>query len=370
MGIISREVEVKVQSSTIAYYESLGYEIPKRKASEITFKKSKREFVYDLGNTFMVKVCDLTKRSNARIDVLCDCCGDIIRSIEYSHYNEAIEKFGDYVCSKCRSIHQKRTFNERYGCDNPTQDPEIRARQINSLIANYGVDNPTKNEEIRQRVRQTTFDRYGCWYASQSDEYRQTFVNTMLERYNVEHPMQIPEVREKAVQTMYANSSQKCSRQQLYLYHLYNISGCAQLNFPISKCSVDICLVKENIAIEYDGGGHNLGVTLGEISQEEFDRKELIRDKIIRDKGYKIIRIKSKTDKLPQDDILFQMLDYARNYFSTTQHTWVKYDIDNFIMLNATNKNTNGIPYDFGTLRRIKDGDLPEYKQNKNKTTF
>ena len=123
------------------------------------------------------------------------------------------------------------------------------------------------------------------------------------------------------------------------------------MNFPISRFSADICFVNEKLDIEVDFGGHNLSVKLGQLTQEEFDRKELIRDKVIKSKGYKIIRIKSKSDLLPSDSILLQMLNDARNYFSTTQHSWCIFDIDKSLLFNAENK--NGIPYNYGSLRTI-----------------
>ena len=81
------------------------------------------------------------------------------------------------------------------------------------------------------------------------------------------------------------------------------------------------------------------------------DQKELIRDKVIKSEGYKIVRIKSDTDYLPQDVVLFQMLNEAKYYFATTNHTWQTYDIDKSMLFNAMHK--QGIPYNFGSLRKI-----------------
>ena len=54
-----------------------------------------------------------------------------------------------------------------------------------------------------------------------------------------------------------------------------------------------------------------------------------------------------------------RMLQYAKEYFSTTNHSWITFDVSNSRMINTTNKDTNGVYYDYGSLRVIKDSDLP-----------
>ena len=68
------------------------------------------------------------------------------------------------------------------------------------------------------------------------------------------------------------------------------------------------------------------------------------------------MRIISQKDWCPSDEILLQMLDFARNYFSTTNHTWIEFDIDAGTYCNAEHK--DGEPYDFGELRKIKASDI------------
>ena len=47
------------------------------------------------------------------------------------------------------------------------------------------------------------------------------------------------------------------------------------------------------------------------------------------------------------------MLEQAKQYFNTTNHTWVAYDIDTSLVRNAENK--EGVFFDFGELRKIKN---------------
>ena len=87
-------------------------------------------------------------------------------------------------------------------------------------------------------------------------------------------------------------------------------------------------------------------------SQEEFDRKEMIRRYIITKEGYKQIHIISSKDLLPSATILLQMLDHAKEYFSTTNHTWIEYNIDTSSVRNTEHK--DGIFFNYGELRKIK----------------
>lgn len=324
--LLTKEVEVKVNSHTINHYKSLGYEIPMKKASKEYARHTKKEYVYDLNKTFTVSVYDLPKGSTAQVDVLCDYCNETISSMWYGEYIEKMEQFGAYACYNCRLIHQKKTCNKKYGCDNPTQNAEVRAKQISSLIDHYGVDNPSKSEDIRRRVIATNIERFGCANASQNEE-----------------------LKNKQRESMYKNGTCPTSRQQTYINELYD----GELNYPFCCYNFDIFMEKDNIDIEIDFGGHNLQVKLGRMTQEEFDHKELVRNNIIKRAGYKQMRIISSKDKLPSDEILLQMLKQSKQYFSDyPEHSWVEFNIDTSTVRNAEQK--DGVFFDYGELRIIK----------------
>ena len=143
----------------------------------------------------------------------------------------------------------------------------------------------------------------------------------------------------------------KSSRQQQYLCNLYN----GILNYPFKCFALDIFLPEDKLDIEFDGSGHKMSVFLGGISEKDFHMKEIYRNIAIKKEGYKQMRIISSKDLLPSDQILHQMLSVAREYFNTTSHTWINFDIDNSIMINAENKDVGGIFFDYGQLRKIKE---------------
>ena len=419
--ILDKTVKIIPKSTSIKYYNELGYKFEK-------------------GEEIDVDIKDIPLHSSIKIRVLCDFCMKNIMMVTMNNYTNVMEKSGSYVCKDCAQEKKKITFNshygkghekeykelkdkikktclERYGTDNPLKSKEIQkkvkntnlerygvenvfgndkiknkikqhyineygveyASQVNDFkskaketcLKKYGTENPFQNDYVKNKYKNTCLEKYGFEYASKSNAVKQKVRNTLIERYgtdnimllpdvkekvkqtNIErygfdNPMKCKEIREKLTQTLCKNQSQKTSQQQLYLHNLYG----GELNYPISYYSTDICLLGEKIVIEYDGGGHNLRVTLGSLTQEEFNKKEIIRNIKIKSEGYKQIRIISSKDYLPSDEILLKMLNIAKEYFNTTNHTWVEYNIDTSIMQNAEHK--DGVYFDFGELRKIK----------------
>lgn len=259
-----------------------------------------------------------------------------------SHYGVKNPMQSDIV--KNRAI---KTNIEKYGVSNAMKSIEIHNKAKNTLIERYGVDNPTKSNEIHQKMVNTLIDNYGVDNPLKSPEIKEKFKASLVEKYGVDCVSKIPGVLEKSKKTLYKNGTCKTSTQQEYICNLYN----GTLNYPLKKYNFDI-LVDGNIDVEYDGGGHNLDVKLGNISESDFKQKEIIRNNIIKREGYFIIRLISKTDKLPSDDVLLHILDFSKNYFNTTNHTWIEWNFDDNLLYNAENK--QGTFYDFGELKYIK----------------
>lgn len=400
MPIITKEVEIKVNPKNVDYYKLLGYEIPMRKASKSTWYKHKKEFVYDTGKTIIVKTKDLPSNSNIKVCVKCDVCGRE-NEILYQQYIKSVEKYDYYTCKYCNykkstktiknmygvdyysqteeyKERMKNTCNFKYGKDYPSQVPEIREKMKQTWFSHYNVDNPTKSVEVRNIVKNTVRKRYGVDSVSQLDFVKEKARNTMrenlgvehalqskdiqrkkeltcIERFGVPHAMQCDKVKEKAIKTYCANGNVATSKQQRYLHLLFG----GELNYSIKYYNADICFPENKLAIEYDGGGHNLRVTLGALTQEEFKQKEIARNITFKHEGYKIMRIISSKDLLPSDRILLRMLSEAKQYFSQyPSHSWIEFNIDTSIVRNAEQK--DGVFFDYGELRKIKDSDLSE----------
>lgn len=340
MGIITKEAEVRLNSCNVEYYKSLGYEIPMKKAAKSTKKVEHKDYVYDFSKTILVRVEDLTNGSRSEIKALCDYCREAIVTMKYKDYK------------------QKTIFNHKVACKNCVS---IKVKETS--LMKYNVDNYAKTQQFLDTIKSISTEKYGTNYFAQSSDVIKRRDETCLQKYGYSNPMQSPEIRAKANETLCRNGTQKTSKQQLYLHLLYG----GELNFFVRYYATDICFSEEKLIVEYDGGGHDLRVTLGRLTQEEFDQKEIVRNSVLKKEGYKRINIVSKSDKLPSDIILLQMFYDAKRYFSTTTHTWVCYNIDKSLLFNAENK--NGIPYDFGILRKIKDEDLTNIEQQNQNLT-
>lgn len=77
------------------------------------------------------------------------------------------------------------------------------------------------------------------------------------------------------------------------------------------------------------------------------------------------MHIISATDFLPSDEILLQMLDYTKQYFSDyPNHSWIEFNIDSSTVRNAEQK--EGSFFNYGDLRKIKESDVKERAETNN----
>lgn len=250
-----------------------------------------------------------------------------------------------------------QTIFERYGVENVSQNKDIQHKREQVFMERYGVPAPLQNEECLDKLKRTNMEKYGCEFAIQAEETRQKIRQTFLEKYGYENPMQSPEILEKWFEK-HGSNFVKSSRQQQYICNLYN----GILNYPFKCFALDIYLPIDNMDVEFDGSGHRMSIALGTATEEEFEKKELYRNVSIKKEGYKQMRIVSSKDLLPSDSTLLQMLEDTRNYFSNyPQHSWIEFSIDYSTLRNAENK--DGVPYDFGSLRKIKDNDIKNVEE-------
>lgn len=381
MPILTKEVEIKLWGNNIKHYNDLGY-------------------IGKQSDVITVKTEDLSDGSNVRIQYLCDYCKKEIITIAYADYKRRTKEVNKMACRKCFAKKSEETTLLRYGAPSYAQTNEFREIMENMMNEKYGVrhysqtkeykekwqntceerygkdyrkqfinkafetfrektgyDYPSQSPEVREKIIQSYIDHYGADNPQLSCDVREQTKQTCIERYGYETPLQSAEIKEKISQTSHKNGTVPTSKQQLYLFNLYKlIDSSVRLNYPILHFNADICFIEEKLDIELDCGGHNLSVKIGQLTQEEFDQKEIIRDRVIKNEGYKIIRIKSKTNKLPHDQILLHMLFEAKQYFyEYPNHSWIEFDIDNSAIYNA--EHNDGILYDYGELRTIKDNE-------------
>ena len=249
------------------------------------------------------------------------------KKIETSLFNWGKEFY--FQTDDCKEK-SNQYYNDNFGVNYPFQVKEIRNKSIETCLIKYGTDNPSKNEDIKNKILQVFRDRFGC-----------------------DNPMQVEEIKlkslEKSIVSLHKNGNIPTSKQQIYLHNLLG----GKLNFIINISALDIAFSEEKLYIEYDGGGHDLRVVFGKMTQEEFDKKEMRRYYYFKNKGWKMIRLISKNDLLPLDNKIIEMIQYAKDYLNLG-HSWIIFDIDNSkIMCSEYEKK-----YNYGELRRIAKKDI------------
>lgn len=284
------------------------------------------------------------------------------------------QNYGVENPSLSKEIQEKRkqTFIERFGAENPLLNKEIRAKANQTIIERYGVENVSQNKDIQYKREQTFIEHYGVIAPLQNKQCLEKMIHTNMGRYGVPYIPQLEETKQKVKQTnlkkygyeslmqspeffkkwFAKNGSDfvKSSKQQRYLCGLYN----GVLNHPFKCFALDIFLPDDNLDVEFDGSGHRMSIALGNISEEDFEKKELYRNVAIKKQGYKQMRIISTKDLLPSDEILLQMLGEARNYFfQYPNHSWIEFNIDTSTVRNAEHK--DGIYYNYKELHAIKE---------------
>ena len=95
MGLLTKEVEVVVNSRNVKYYEDLGYDIPKY------YNKNKKKDVYIRGSKIRVDVNDLPVGSHYRVECECEVCKGH-SSMSWQTYMECNHD-GKTYCKHCAS---------------------------------------------------------------------------------------------------------------------------------------------------------------------------------------------------------------------------------------------------------------------------
>lgn len=327
MAIISETVKIKPRGKAIKYYEDLGYYIPR---ISTTYRKSILKVDPDF--ILEVKISDLPEHSVTRIEAECDFC-KAHTTPTYNTYTNSIKNnnLNLYACKNC--IPKKLKI-------------------INQM--KYGVDSTSQLESSKEKMKQTNLLKYGVKSVLQVPEIKEKRFNTCIERYGHKHLLQCPEFAQKRAETLYRNNNQKTSMPQKYISNLYN----GILNFPCGKYNLD-SLVDDKYDIEYDGSGHFLAIQEGYMTEKDFNIYTIIRDKYVKSQGYKVIRIISSSDRIPQDCILNDMLNYIKEFFNLHPNcNWLEFHIDDSSVYSFLFP--EGIFYDYGLLRKITKKDIKE----------
>ena len=176
--------------------------------------------------------------------------------------------------------------------------------------------------DIINRTQQTNLKRYGKTSFTQTEEYKAKVKKTNNLKYGTDWVLQNKEIREKINKTLVKNGTLPSSRQQRYLCNLLN----GHLNYYTGRSFLDIAYPDQKIYIEYNGGGHNLAVKMGEMTEDEFRKHELKRYFSLKKQGWKSIVFTSRKDRLPLDGDIMQIFIQCKEILK--DNNWVEADFD------------------------------------------
>lgn len=265
-----------------------------------------------------------------------------------------IEKYGTSVVLQNPIIRDKiqQTNIEKYGVPFPSQNPNIIAKQQQTMLERYGATSTMLVPELKQKVWDSCIEHYGTPFPFQVQEVIDRRTETNIKKYGGPSPTNDPEVRRKQALALQKNGNISTSKQQRYLWNLLG----GELNGVVSHFNCDIVFYDRKYIVEYDGGAHNFKVMSGQMSQEEFDQRQRKRFYVVKQAGFSQIRIISRQDRLPSDEVIQDIVKQSEQYFATTEHTWINWDIDSGCFYNYLNP--DGVEYDFGPLRKIKNEEV------------
>ena len=366
--IVPQTVKVKISNRTCKHYREKGY----------TFKK--------FGDIIEVDVFDLPKGSTAKVKIICDVCGkekeicygDVVKNNEENKLiicgsdfciNKKIEdtctkKYGKGIINvfQVEEVKEKikNTNLERYSCENPMQNEEIRNKEIQTLKEKYGenVINPGQAQDVKDKIKATWKKNYGEDIENpfRVESVKEKSKQTMLNNYGVEHALQNRELLNKVLDSFQFNNTGPCSRAQKYIHFL--IGG--TLNKHVCNSLVDICFKEEKMAIEYDGSGHFLTDIFNgnKIPTKEALLKEKNREDKIINNGYRMIRFIATKDRIPSDEVILNLIEGFKN----SDFKVIRINFEEGTIEKDYNEKSH---YDFGELRRITKEDLEQFESEK-----
>lgn len=147
MGLITENVELKVNNRTYKYYEKLGYQIPRH------YNSKKKKWLISTGEIITVSVLDLPLNSGIKVECRCDDCNKKM-IITYGTYNTH-DKSKDFLCKGC--------YHKRYlsGENHPNWNPILT-----DVEREKGRNYPEYKAFIKRVLAR---DNYTCFCCGNSD---------------------------------------------------------------------------------------------------------------------------------------------------------------------------------------------------------
>ena len=93
------------------------------------------------------------------------------------------------------------TVMEKYGVDNVLKSPDIQKKIQATSIERYGTPSAASSPIVQDKIQKTNLDRYGAKCVLASSAVREKGIHTLQEKYGVSNAFQLDAVKQKSAQT-------------------------------------------------------------------------------------------------------------------------------------------------------------------------
>lgn len=141
--LLTKRIDIRINRNSVQHYTDLGYK-------------------FKMWEYINVPIEHIIRGSKCLVDVKCDNCGTE-RKMEYRVYCDITKELTEkYFCYKCCKEHKTKNTNlEKYGCENPFQNKNIKDKIKKTNIKKYGVENVMFNNDIKKKMKSIFIEKYG-----------------------------------------------------------------------------------------------------------------------------------------------------------------------------------------------------------------
>jgi len=147
--------------------------------------------------------------------VKCKICGNPTEFVKQFSKGYQI-----YCSSNCRMLDQKYINNKalaKYfketGYKNPSQNPDVKKKKIETTIKHFGCSHINYSEEIKEKRRKKYFEKTGFNHPFQNPEIKNKIKQSHLEKTGFENPSFNPDIVKKRANTYRSKTGYDCSLQ-------------------------------------------------------------------------------------------------------------------------------------------------------------
>ena len=211
------------------------------------------------------------------------------------------------VCSIKEGVNNfKKTFLNKYNCESPLQNNDIKEKIKKTNLIKYNCENPFQNESIKEKIKKTNLNKYGFEFVTQNNDIKEKIKKTNLKKYGFEFASQNNDIKNKMIYTNlkkygfeYTQQS-KAIREKSYKTNIIKYGNkMTLLNKDINKKSRETCLKK--YGFEYASQNPDI---LNKILHIKTKNYILPSKNIIRIQGYENLALDILLKKYNEEDII------------------------------------------------------------------